>query len=58
MFSPNTSEPLAKILCHKAAVNDLSVHRNGHYLTTTGSDGLWKIWDLRNYKMLFDYWTP
>ena len=58
MYSPNTSEPLAKILCHKATVSSVCVNPSGHYMATAGSDGLWKIWDLRTYKLLNDYWAP
>lgn len=58
MYSPNTSAPLAKILCHKGNVNDLAFDARGFYMTTAGSDGLWKVWDLRTFKLLNDYFTP
>ena len=58
MFSPNTSQPLVKMLCHKSAVLSLAIQRDGHYMVTTGNDGLMKVWDLRTYKKIYDYWTP
>lgn len=58
MFSPNTNQPLVRMLCHQSAVLSLSLSRDGNYMVTTGNDGLMKIWDLRTYKKLFDYWTP
>jgi U3 small nucleolar RNA-associated protein 7 len=58
MFSPNTSEPLAKILCHKGNVSSMAFDRRGFYMATAGTDGLWKVWDLRTYKMVHDYFAP
>jgi len=58
MYSPNTSAPLAKILCHKGSVNSVSFDARGFYMATAGSDGLWKVWDLRTYKLLNDYFSP
>lgn len=58
MYSPNTSEPLVKMLCHKSIVSSIAVTNNGYYLSTVGTDGLWKVWDLRTYKNLHEYWTP
>jgi len=58
MWCPNTGVPLVKMQCHKTNVNGLAVDQTGHYLTTAGSDGKLKIWDVRNYKMLYEYWTP
>ncbi len=31
---------------------------SGHYLTTTGTDSKMRIWDLRNFKQLFEYFNP
>lgn len=27
-------------------------------MVTCGNEGVWKVWDLRNYKMIYDYWSP
>lgn len=58
MYSPNTSQPLVRMLCHKSAILSIAIQRDGNYMVTTGNDGLMKIWDLRTYKKLYDYWTP
>ena len=57
MYSPNTSEAIVQILAHKANVASLSVTQNGNYMSTVGTDGLMKVWDLRTYKCLYEYWT-
>jgi U3 small nucleolar RNA-associated protein 7 len=43
---------------HKAAVKSIAIHPNGNYMSTMGKDGFLKIWDLRTYKEIYDYWTP
>lgn len=58
MFCPNTSQPLVRMLCHKSSVLGLAVHREGNYMVTSGNEGLLKVWDLRTYKKVYDYWTP
>jgi len=40
---------------HKAPVTDLSIDREGKYMTTAGLDGLVKIWDLRMFKTLHSF---
>ena len=58
MYSPNTQNPLVKILCHKTGLSALSIDKSGNYLATLGSDSFLNIFDLRTYKKLYDYWTP
>ena len=61
MWTPNmASKPVVKILAHLSApVTSLAVSRCGRYMTTTGKDARFKIWDIRNqYKCLYDYFTP
>ncbi|EGR33273.1 hypothetical protein IMG5_057380 [Ichthyophthirius multifiliis] len=58
MYSPNTSEPLVKMLCHKGTVNAISFDRRGYNMVTAGTDGQWKVWDLRTYKVLHEYFAP
>lgn len=58
MYSPNISQPVVRMLCHKSAILSISVQKDGNYMVTTSSDGFMKIWDIRTYKKLFDYWTP
>uniref|UniRef100_A0A915HZD7 BING4 C-terminal domain-containing protein n=1 Tax=Romanomermis culicivorax TaxID=13658 RepID=A0A915HZD7_ROMCU len=55
LWSPNVKEPLAKMICHQGPVQSLDVESTGTYMATSGSDKMIKIWDLRNFKSLFEY---
>uniref|UniRef100_A0A7S3DE57 BING4 C-terminal domain-containing protein n=1 Tax=Palpitomonas bilix TaxID=652834 RepID=A0A7S3DE57_9EUKA len=57
MWSPNMTTPLVKMMCHKGPITSLAVRKDGHQMATTGLDGQMKIWDLRNYKVLQEYFT-
>eukprot|EP01029_Cantina_marsupialis_P002743 TRINITY_DN1261_c1_g1_i1.p1 TRINITY_DN1261_c1_g1~~TRINITY_DN1261_c1_g1_i1.p1 ORF type:complete len:536 (+),score=153.32 TRINITY_DN1261_c1_g1_i1:89-1609(+) len=57
MWSPNLTKPLVKIQCHKGAVCDLAINREGNHMVTSGKDGQMKVWDLRTYKLLHSYFT-
>ena len=50
MWTPNmASKPVVKILSHLSApVTSLAVSRCGRYMTTTGKDSRFKVWDIRN----------
>ncbi|XP_076258041.1 WD repeat-containing protein 46 [Rhynchophorus ferrugineus] len=47
MWSPNTREPLAKMLCHKAPIMAVDVDSTGMYMSTSASNRELKIWDVR-----------
>lgn len=47
MWSPNTREPVAKMLCHKQAVSACSIHPHGTQMATSSPDRSLKIWDVR-----------
>lgn len=47
MWSPNSRDPLAKMLCHKAPVTAVHVDPSGMYMTTAASNRELKIWDIR-----------
>jgi U3 small nucleolar RNA-associated protein 7 len=55
MWSPNMTTPLVKMLCHRGPVHSLAVDRSGRYLVTVGSDKQMKVWDVRTYKPLHEY---
>lgn len=46
------------MLCHKGAVQAVAVEKGGHYMATSGLDGQLKVWDIRNYGVLQEYYTP
>jgi|TARA_B110000285_G_C15071968_1_gene588477 U3 small nucleolar RNA-associated protein 7 len=54
------SKPVVKMLAHLSSpVTSLAVSKCGRYMTTTGKDARFKVWDIRNsYKCLYDYFTP
>lgn len=43
MWSPNSGKALVSMFCHKGAITDLSVTRDGNYFSTTGTDGYLKV---------------
>ncbi|XP_044761782.1 WD repeat-containing protein 46 [Coccinella septempunctata] len=47
MWSPNSRDPLAKMLCHGAPILGLHVDPKGRYMATSSSDRELKIWDIR-----------
>jgi U3 small nucleolar RNA-associated protein 7 len=52
LWSPSVGKALVSMLCHTAAVTDISIDREGNYLATAGIDGYLKIWDLRKFGFL------
>ncbi|BAM40989.1 uncharacterized protein TOT_030000250 [Theileria orientalis strain Shintoku] len=48
LYVPNMPKDVVKMLCHKGPITTLCVHNN--YMVSSGFDGYWKVWDLRNYK--------
>ncbi len=58
LWSPGSSQFLAKILCHKgASIHSLAVDRTGRTMVTGGADKQVRVWDLRMYKELHSYFT-
>lgn len=50
MWSPNSREPLAKILCHGSPILGLDVDPRGRYMATSDSNRELKLWDIRQLK--------
>ncbi|OMH84035.1 putative U3 small nucleolar RNA-associated protein 7 [Zancudomyces culisetae] len=58
LWSPSTSEPLVKMLCHKTPISSIAIDHSGTYMATSGLDNLLKVWDIRmHYKELHSYRT-
>jgi U3 small nucleolar RNA-associated protein 7 len=55
LWSPNTSTPLAKMLCHRGPVRALAMDREGRYMVSTGQDMKMAVWDVRNFKPVHEY---
>ena len=47
MWSPNSKDPLAKMLCHVQGVTACAVHPHGTYMATSCPTKSVKIWDIR-----------
>ena len=58
LWSPNSTTPLVKMLAHKGPLSALSVDPSGKYMATAGLDSQVKIWDLRTYRCLQEYFSP
>ncbi|KAL2112485.1 hypothetical protein VUR80DRAFT_7482 [Thermomyces stellatus] len=57
LWSPNSAEPLVKLLAHKGPVRSLAVDRGGRYMVSTGQDLKMAVWDIRMFKEMNTYFT-
>jgi len=53
MWTPTVKEPVVKMFAHAGHVTGIAVH--GNHMVTSGADGAWKVWDLRNYECVHGY---
>ncbi|CEI98184.1 Putative Translation initiation factor 5B [Rhizopus microsporus] len=58
MWSPTMVQPLVKMLCHRGPVRAVAIDKGGYYMATAGVDGQLKIWDIRKYGVVQEYFTP
>ncbi|XP_026480383.1 WD repeat-containing protein 46-like [Ctenocephalides felis] len=47
MWSPNTREPLAKMLCHNGPLTSVAINPQGTQMATSAVDKSIKLWDIR-----------
>ncbi|KAI0843337.1 BING4CT-domain-containing protein [Hypoxylon sp. FL0890] len=57
LWSPNSTEPLVKLLAHKGPVRSLAVDREGRYMVSAGQDCKMAVWDIRMFKEVNNYFT-
>ncbi|KAI1388283.1 BING4CT-domain-containing protein [Hypoxylon trugodes] len=57
LWSPNSPEPLVKLLAHKGPVRSLAVDREGRYMVSAGQDCKMNIWDIRMFREVNSYFT-
>ena len=55
LWSPNSTTPLVKMLCHYGPVRSLAMDREGLYMVSTGQDMKMAVWDVRQYKAVHEY---
>ena len=57
LWSPNSSDPLVKLLAHKGPVRSIAIDREGRYMVSTGQDLRMAVWDIRTFKEVNNYFT-
>ena len=57
LWSPLSSEPLAKLFCHKGPITALAVDNAGSKMATAALDGQIKLWDIRNFSRELSLYT-
>ncbi|KAI0884681.1 BING4CT-domain-containing protein [Annulohypoxylon maeteangense] len=57
LWSPNSPEPLVKLLAHKGPVRSLAIDREGRYMVSAGQDCKMAVWDIRMFKEVNNYFT-
>ncbi|GMI31137.1 hypothetical protein TrRE_jg11436 [Triparma retinervis] len=57
MWSPASSSPLVKMMCHRGRVTALANDLGGNYMATAGADKKVKVWDLRTFKAVHEYFS-
>jgi U3 small nucleolar RNA-associated protein 7 len=57
MWSPSMPSSLVKLLCHRGPVMSIAHDIAGKYMVTTGLDKQMKVWDIRMYRPLHNYYT-
>ncbi|KAH7160710.1 small nucleolar ribonucleoprotein complex subunit [Dactylonectria macrodidyma] len=57
LWSPNSQDPLVKLLAHKGPVRSLAMDREGRYMVSTGQDQKMAVWDIRMFKEVNSYFT-
>lgn len=55
LWSPNSTTPLVKMLCHRGPVRSLAMDREGRYMVSTGQDMKMAVWDIRTFKPVNEY---
>ena len=58
LWAPNMSTPLVKLLSSRGPVRSISVDRSGNYMAVAGQDKSLKIWDIRRFAVLEEYYSP
>ncbi|KPM45768.1 putative U3 small nucleolar RNA-associated protein 7 [Neonectria ditissima] len=57
LWSPNSQEPLVKLLAHRGPVRSLAMDREGRYMVSTGQDQKMAVWDIRMFREVNSYFT-
>ncbi|GME49156.1 hypothetical protein GTA08_BOTSDO00730 [Neofusicoccum parvum] len=55
LWSPNSTDPLVKLLAHRGPVRSLAMDREGRYMVSAGQDSKMSVWDIRMFKEVNNY---
>lgn len=55
LWSPNSTEPLAKLLVHRGPVKAIAIDREGRYMVSAGMDQKMSVWDIRKFREVNSY---
>lgn len=58
MWSPNMGTPLVSMFCHQGPVSAIAFDSEGRQMVTGGIDGQVKVWDVRKFTPLHQYFSP
>uniref|UniRef100_K3WHJ3 BING4 C-terminal domain-containing protein n=1 Tax=Globisporangium ultimum (strain ATCC 200006 / CBS 805.95 / DAOM BR144) TaxID=431595 RepID=K3WHJ3_GLOUD len=56
LWTPNMSEAVVKMQCHQGPIRSMAIDNSGKYLVTAGADRKVKVFDLRKYQELNEYY--
>jgi U3 small nucleolar RNA-associated protein 7 len=57
LWSPNSTDPLVKMLCHRGPVRSMAMDREGRYMVSTGQDMKMAVWDIRTFRPVHEYFV-
>lgn len=57
LWSPNSTDPLVKLLAHRGPVRSIAMDREGRYMVSTGQDMKMSVWDIRMFKEVNNYFV-
>ncbi|PJF16724.1 hypothetical protein PSACC_03490 [Paramicrosporidium saccamoebae] len=55
LWAPSMGGPLVTMQCHSSPVEAIAFDPQGNYMATSGLDGRIRVWDMRTYKKLHEY---
>ncbi|KAG7663594.1 utp7 [[Candida] subhashii] len=60
LWAPNMATPLVKLQSARGPITDLAIDREGKYMVVSGADKTLKVWDIRKFKEVDQYYcqTP
>ncbi|TDH68787.1 hypothetical protein CCR75_005829 [Bremia lactucae] len=56
LWTPNMSDAVVKMQCHQGPIRSMGIDNSGNYLITAGADRKVKVFDLRKYQELNNYY--